>query len=478
MSPRRATCARCSRPDLLVAKIFPDGPLCAACRAEAVRHRGRCVSCKKERLLPGVDGTGGRLCCPCAGIDENYTCSRCGTEWALLNGICEWCHLGDVLDALMVGDVDLSPLRERLLRAPRPDRLIIWLYGTHVKKLLGGLSTGQIPLSHDALDDFAHRPAADHLRGLLIAVGLLARRDECLAHFDRWISEHLSHVAPSPGDFTLLTLFATWGLRRRLVSYSAHTSLRDEQVNAATQSLRVAADLLTWLHERGRDLATCAQGDLDEWFATPPNTHSHARAFVRWAMTTHRCPKLTLPPHGYGTAPVLDQTARLDILRFLLEPTTGRLEYRVAGVLLVLFAQPFTRIAPLRVDAVIIDGTEVSITLGQSATPIPLPFAAMVRELHAKRSNFETAASPTSPWLFPGRVADSHVRSATLRSNAMKMGINLMAARSAALRQLVLDCPPAVVADMLGYSYQAIDRHAVRAGSTWSSYAALRAQRA
>ena len=131
----------------------------------------------------------------------------------------------------------------------------------------------------------------------MIAVGLLARRDECLAHFDRWISEHLSDVAPMPEDFTLLTLFATWGLRRRLVSYSAHTSLRDEQVNAATQSLRVAADLLTWLHERGRDLATRVQGDLDEWFATPPNTHSHARAFVRWAMTTHRCPKLTLPPH-------------------------------------------------------------------------------------------------------------------------------------------------------------------------------------
>ncbi|MHB1549306.1 MAG: recombinase XerD, partial [Acidimicrobiales bacterium] len=140
--------------------------------------------------------------------------------------------------------------------------------------------------------------------------------------------------------------------------------------------------------------------------------------------------------------------------------------------------QPFTRIAPLKADGVIIDGTEVSITLGQGATPVPPPFAAMVRELHAKRSaNLETAASPTSPWLFPGRVADSHVRSSTLRSNAMKMGINLMAARSAALAQLVLDCPPAVVADMLGYSYQAIDRHAVRAGSTWSSYAALRAQR-
>jgi len=55
------------------------------------------------------------------------------------------------------------------------------------------------------------------------------------------------------------------------------------------------------------------------------------------------------------------------------------------------------------------------------------------------------------------------------------MGINLMGARSGALRQLVLDCPPPVVADLLGYSYQTIDRHAGRAGSPWSSYAALRA---
>jgi hypothetical protein len=28
----------------------------------------------------------------------------------------------------------------------------------------------------------------------------------------------------------------------------------------------------------------------------------------------------------------------------------------------------------------------------------------------------------------------------------------------------------------LGYGYQAMDRHAIRAGSPWSSYAALRAQ--
>jgi hypothetical protein len=56
------------------------------------------------------------------------------------------------------------------------------------------------------------------------------------------------------------------------------------------------------------------------------------------------------------------------------------------------------------------------------------------------------------------------------------MGIDIMGARSGALRQLVLDCPPTVVAEALGYSHQAMDRHARRAGSPWSSYAALRSE--
>ena len=475
-SPRRATCARCLRPDLLVAKNFPDGSLCKRCHSQAVRRRGRCGGCEQERLLPGVDGAGGPLCCSCAGIDENYTCSRCGTEWALRRGLCEWCYLGDTLDTVMVGEVDLSALRDRLLRAARPDSLIIWLGGTHVKELLGGLSAGDIPLSHQGLDNYAHRPAADHLRGLLLAVGLLAGRDERLAHFDRWVSEHLAEVAPTLEDLGLLTLFATWELHRRLVSRSDRAPLRDEQVNAATQNLRVGAELLAWLHQRGSDLSFCAQSDLDEWFATPPSTHAHARAFVRWATATHRCPKLVLAPRRHRSAPVLDQSARLDVLARLLDPSTGRLEHRVAAMLLVLLAQPFNRIAALKVDDVVVDGAEVGISLGQDVTPIPTPFAAMVCQLLAQRPNLNTAANPTSAWLFPGRVADNHVRPSTLRSGAMAMGINLMAARSGALRQLVLDCPPSVVADMLGYSYGAMDRHAVLAGSPWSSYAALRAQ--
>ena len=79
-----------------------------------------------------MDSEGQRLCPPCAGIDEDFTCSRCGTEWNLMKGLCEWCQLGDLLDELFIGHVDLQPLRARLVKAARPDRIIIWLYADPV----------------------------------------------------------------------------------------------------------------------------------------------------------------------------------------------------------------------------------------------------------------------------------------------------------------------------------------------------------
>ena len=332
-----------------------------------------------------------------------------------------------------------------------------------------------IGLTHAALDEAAPRSAAEHLRGLLVVVGLLPERDECLARFDRWVTEHLHEFATAE-DLKVLGQFAMWCLRPHLVTRSEGGPLRDAQITNATQKLRVAGGLLAWLHERGRDLAGCTQADLDEWFVIPPTTHAQANTFIRWAITTKRCPKLSMPERRQGTATVLDHAARVDILRRLLNPATGRLEHRVAAMLLVLFGQPFTRIAALSLDDVVVDADAAGIRLGQGVAPIPPLFAAMVHELVAARPNLNTATNPTSSWLFPGKNANSHIRPDTLRIRVIEMGINLMGARSGALRQLVLDCPPTVVADMLGYSYQAIDRHALRAGSPWASYAALRAQ--
>ena len=98
----------------------------------------------------------------------------------------------------------------------------------------------------------------------------------------------------------------------------------------------------------------------------------------------------------------------------------------------------------------------------------------MFAQLVADPPNRSTATNPTSPWLFPGRLAGSHLTAGLLRGKVRAMGISNLGARSGALRQLVLDCPPTVVADMLGYTYNAIEHHAQHAGSPWASYAALR----
>ncbi|ORB34421.1 hypothetical protein BST40_25560 [Mycobacterium persicum] len=52
-----------------------------------------------------------------------------------------------------------------------------------------------------------------------------------------------------------------------------------------------------------------------------------------------------------------------------------------------------------------------------------------------------------------------------------QLGINLLGSRNGALRELVTAIPPAVVAEMLGYSDQVTQRHAAEAGNTWMQYA-------
>ncbi|HEV2069147.1 MAG TPA: hypothetical protein VGR26_05090 [Acidimicrobiales bacterium] len=236
------------------------------------------------------------------------------------------------------------------------------------------------------------------------------------------MAERLAQHAATAEDFQVLTQFATWRLRADLAARAEHRVLSEGQLSNATQRLRVAGSLLAWLAGRGSSLAGCTQADLDTWFATPPSTHVHANPFLLWAMATRRAPKLELSQGRFGNAPVLGHDQRLEILRRLLDPSTGHLEHRVAAMMLVLLDQPFNRIAALALTDVEVGDGGVNVRLAHGAVPIPPPFAAMVTELVARRPNLNTAANPTSPFLFPGRKADKHLRPATLRVRSFPWG--------------------------------------------------------
>jgi hypothetical protein len=122
--------------------------------------------------------------------------------------------------------------------------------------------------------------------------------------------------------------------------------------------------------------------------------------FERWYR--HELQAVTDP----GQARLLRHLAtwhrRLALLNRFLADQRIPLRTRVAGCLLLLYAQAVTRLVRLTVDDVIDHHGQVSIRLGDPPTPVPEPFAAILTELAANRANMNTAANPACPWLFPG----------------------------------------------------------------------------
>jgi hypothetical protein len=82
-----------------------------------------------------------------------------------------------------------------------------------------------------------------------------------------------------------------------------------------------------------------------------------------------------------------------------------------------------------------------------------------------------TATNPDSRWLFPGRRAEQPMHPESLAALINKLGVPTLAARTAAIRQHVLNMPTPVVADALNYHTVTTAKIATRTGVTWSRYA-------
>jgi hypothetical protein len=65
----------------------------------------------------------------------------------------------------------------------RLESILTWKRSSTVRALLTGLSSGDIPLSHDGLDAAGQSRQVSHLRSVLEHNGLLPQRDEPLARF-------------------------------------------------------------------------------------------------------------------------------------------------------------------------------------------------------------------------------------------------------------------------------------------------------
>jgi hypothetical protein len=232
---------------------------------------------------------------------------------------------------------------------------------------------------------------------------------------------------------------------------------------------------LVWLHETyQRTAATCTQQDVDEWLATGPTTRSAIRTFFVLAKKSGLNTQVTIQHRAAKTSLSLSQDQRLAWIHELLTGTSESLAYRVAGMLLLLYAQPLVKVVTFPTS--IVDDSEagMSIKLRAHPTDVPEPFASLIREHLATRPNLRTGAGTDSPWMFPSTLAGRHLHPNTVMDRLRDLGVNLLGARNRAIGELVLECPPSLVADALGYSHQVAFLHAEKAAEPWARYAGRR----
>ncbi len=432
-------------------------------------------------MLPGRSLSHGDqpVCVDCAGITQDYHCSRCGTETEhYRQNICARCLLRDDLTVLLHvneasqgSETTATKLLAALCGAQRPESIHTWLRKPGVRDLLQRLATGEIPLSHEALDIEPNSLRVEHMRSLLTHHKLLPNRDHYLALFQRWLTNKLDDV-DDPDIRRPVESFGRWHHLRRIRSLSTDGKPTRGPVHSAKQEITETIKFLTWLKTtHGRTVTSCVQADVDAWLAEGPTTRHAIRTFFVWALKNRTCTNISIGFRQAKTVPVLTQGQRLAMLKACLTEDVDTLPYRVAATLLLLYAQPVVKIAAMKSTDVMLtpDGLRLSLGDGDPA-PVPEPFASLLIEHVASRPNMRTGSSSGSEWLFPGYRPGQHIHPNTLMVRLREVGIDLLGARNASLRGLVKEVPAPLVAEMLGYSYQVTQKHAAAAAEPWSRY--------
>lgn len=473
-------CARCGDTNQHRGVRWPEGFVCRRCYQRATRCRGICPGCAlPNRLLPGLDTHGNPICTDCAGIDDpRLTCTRCGDQdEPHRRGLCARCCLTDDLtDLFTAPDADeitpeLEPLLEALTTQENPRSAMIWLRNPDVLDLLTGITTRRYPITHATFADHASPRIGRHLRDLFVRCGILPAYDRNLDRFTSWIDTKLATTDIRQAR-DVIAGFANWNHLRKLRTRTERAPLPEGAMLSAKQEITVAIDFVNWLHDRGLELGSATQADIDTWIATGPTTRSSAMMFVRWCTRhQHMAHDLVFPHRTSRHTPVTSDADRYAQLANTLRNPDVPTWIQAATVLLLICAQPITRIAALPLRAITqADDGQVDIGIDDDPVSIPAALAIPIIALISRRPHMNTASNHGSPWLFPGRSPGQHISPQSMMKQLRSNGIDLLGARNSAMRELLRTIPPAIVANQFGFYPGTTERHALTIGTAWSSY--------
>ncbi|HEY0695824.1 MAG TPA: hypothetical protein VGD71_43155 [Kribbella sp.] len=226
-----------------------------------------------------------------------------------------------------------------------------WLTKQPAVSVLADLAAGRMPLTHEAFDKLPKRQILEHLRLTLVAVGALPERDEELIRLEQALTDFLA-AQQDPNRRKILHRYLIWNLLRRLRSRNNGRRTTRQQALRIRLHRRAAEAFLDWLDVHNLTLDTFGQPELERWQGDPAGGYRYeAATFIRWAHANKLTTTYPQTQRWRGPVSALNDDHRWAIARQLLHDTTIDTEDRLAGLLLLLYAQrPGNRPADHRPD--------------------------------------------------------------------------------------------------------------------------------
>jgi hypothetical protein len=195
--------------------------------------------------------------------------------------------------------------------------------------------------------------------------------------------------------------------------------------------------------------------------------------FVRWAQQK-RLTSLEFPAtRWHGPARTIDTEARWAQARWLLHDHAVNPVDRVAGLLVLLYAQTPAAVSRLTLEHVQTTERAVRLRLGREPIALPEPLAGLVVDLLGRRSGHAALGDQaTSPWLFPGGRPGQPISAYQLAERLRQLGLRPAQSRTTALFALSTELPAAVLARLLGIHIKAAVAWQQACAGDWTRYAA------
>jgi hypothetical protein len=443
------------------------------------RAPGRCPGCTEIKVLAFHDTKRQPSCAACTGNDPVYACIDCGREDNPFGRRCGPCEVHLRLAALLAdptGKVhpQLQPVFDSLLAAPRPQSTLYWLTRASSRPdILRGMALGELAISHTTFEAMPDDAAMHYLRDLLAGVGVLSPYHPGLERITPWLRGVLASAPKQHAD--LIDRFARWQLLRRLRLLGSQDKITRSGEQNARATILSTARFLRWLDDHDTTINAATQTDLDRYLVSHPGRGPVIAVFLDWTARTGITAHLQVPalPRALPEVTLSDHD-RWRHVEGLLHQDAMQLYSRVAGLFILLFAQPLSRVCRMTPEQVTLreDGS-VTVTFDTVAIEMPELLDRLVLD-QLNRSQHDRYANHHKRWLFPGRHAGRHLATENIRKQLVERGIHPADARKAAMFQLAAEIPTPILAEMLGLSPTTATRWAALAARDWSQYTAMR----